>query len=52
MALLEEGYVHGPNQVESQVAKVFPMLTYLKITSKPWWEVPMYFFTHILFATT
>lgn len=34
-ALLEEGYVHGPNQAESQVAKLLPMLPYLKITSVP-----------------
>lgn len=34
-ALLEEGSVHGPNQAESQVAKLLPMLTYLKITSVP-----------------
>lgn len=34
MALLEEGDVHGPNQVETQVTKLFPTLPGLEIPSK------------------
>ena len=33
-ALLEEGYVHGPNQAESQVAKLFLMHAYLSMNIK------------------
>lgn len=52
MALLEEGYVHGPNQAESQAAKLFAMLTYLKISFGPWRKLhkSLHSFSHT-FAT-